>query len=151
MNESQVSEYTEKVDTYRTWNSQALIIEQLEEAFTYLSGAGRTMWFVLTAAGLLVGSDFALGCKVSTEAFEQHADFYRACFEIGRRNKIMNPDVCICHCQHGTDHNAENAVHVRQADAPGAGRRQRTFEHRRAARPRRIDSPPQASTATSPL
>ena len=41
--EAQVSEYTEKVDTYKSWNSKAIIIEQLEEAFTYLCGAAILM------------------------------------------------------------------------------------------------------------
>ena len=35
---AQVSEYTDKVDTFRSWGTQAVIVEQLNEAFTYLSG-----------------------------------------------------------------------------------------------------------------
>jgi hypothetical protein len=75
----QVSEYTDKVDTFRTWGQQARIIEELNEAFTYLSG-------------LLVCSDFKTGCKVVSQEAQHNAEFFQTCFEIGRRYKIMNSE-----------------------------------------------------------
>ena len=33
-----MSEYTDKVDTYRGWGASAVIVEQLKEALNYLSG-----------------------------------------------------------------------------------------------------------------
>ena len=76
-----VSEYTDKVDvfSYRS-NKVGRIQQQLGDMFAVLSGL--TMAASSKQGRALVASDFA-----------ENGDFFAEVFEVGRRYKIMNPDM----------------------------------------------------------
>eukprot|EP00049_Salpingoeca_infusionum_P002808 m.60090 g.60090 ORF g.60090 m.60090 type:complete len:566 (-) comp11799_c1_seq1:124-1821(-) len=76
----QVSEYTDNVDI-RSWNKDALIVEELEHMLEYVLGLGACSDFKATKKRVALG----LGAKPNIEFFQQ-------VFEIGRRFKVMNPE-----------------------------------------------------------
>jgi Protein of unknown function (DUF2009) len=77
----QVSEYTDKVDTFGSGLSKAKrIVHQIRELCAILSG-------------LVLSADYKQGQELFTDRdFESNSEFYQKIFEFGRRHKIMNPD-----------------------------------------------------------
>jgi Protein of unknown function (DUF2009) len=76
-----VSEYTSRVDILPTHISRTKrMVVQLKQICAILSG-------------LVVASDFRKGQEMLVERdFVDHAEWFKAVFEIGRRYKIQNPD-----------------------------------------------------------
>ncbi|CAG9466202.1 unnamed protein product [Pedinophyceae sp. YPF-701] len=75
-----VSEYTDKVDIL-TWKSKA---GRINKQVRYLCSL---------LCALVVAEDYNAGQRlIKDRDFEQNADFFQACFEVGRRYKVMNPD-----------------------------------------------------------
>jgi hypothetical protein len=77
----QVSEYTDKIDTYGFGLSKTKrIVHQIRELCQILSG-------------LVLSVDYKQGQELfSDRDFRANAAFYQKIFELGRRHKIMNPD-----------------------------------------------------------
>ncbi|TDH70985.1 hypothetical protein CCR75_001138 [Bremia lactucae] len=75
-----VSEYTDKVDVLSNRSPLKRVIQELNEAFSVLSG-------------LMVANDFRQGRRlVQGKDFNENHEFFCQVFEIGRRYKIMNPE-----------------------------------------------------------
>jgi len=81
-----ISEYTENVDVSQNdffartrYDKHVTILDQIDEFLATLLGLNATSGDKKSNAMLLVPK-------------ENNADFFRACMEVGRRYKIMNPD-----------------------------------------------------------
>lgn len=76
-----VCDYTDKVDVPALATSKAKrIVQQLKEICALLCG-------IRASIDLESGKEM-----VTNRDFSEHAEFYQAIFEIGRRHKIMNPE-----------------------------------------------------------
>jgi len=77
----QVSEYTDKIDTFGfSLSKTKRIVHQIRDLCAILSG-------------LVLSADYKQGQELFTDRdFEQNSEFYQQVFELGRRHKIMNPD-----------------------------------------------------------
>eukprot|EP01105_Mastigella_eilhardi_P023187 TRINITY_DN5808_c0_g1_i1.p1 TRINITY_DN5808_c0_g1~~TRINITY_DN5808_c0_g1_i1.p1 ORF type:complete len:813 (+),score=227.14 TRINITY_DN5808_c0_g1_i1:222-2441(+) len=89
----EVCEYTDKVDVaandfgWSGYNSfggggggkTRLIVQELREVLSLISG-------------LYLASDYRAGQRIVQKSFKENEAFYQRIFEVGRRNKILNPD-----------------------------------------------------------
>lgn len=75
-----ISDYTDNTDIFHAGNKNRVIVKQIRQICSILTG-------------LVLARDYEEGQRMIREReFAHLAPFFQACFEIGRRHKILNPD-----------------------------------------------------------